>query len=408
MRSGSFAAVEHDIRVLKDPVEITRAVEVFCTSVVDLTPPTLAEIDDYAEPGRVLGAFIAGQLIGTTSSFTSRIAVPGGQRLAHAAVTDVGVLPTHTRRGVAGALIGRQLEQIADRGEIVATLRASEAVIYERFGYGIASSAAAAELTVARAQLRPGVPAGGPVRFVDPKTSWDLLAKIYSGADWPGAIDRPSYWWHGNRQAEDRRPGPRYVVVHGAPGAEDGFARYRPLDADGWFGSRDRAITVNDIVALTPPANVGLLRFLLSIDLLHRIELPTLPVDHSIEKLVLDERAARTTSIRDETWLRLIDVEAALAARGYRGPGSLILGVTDAQLPANSGSYVVSAAGVERAEAAPQLTLDVTALATVYLGGTRWWQLAASGRVGQADPGALAVAEELFGTDRPPFAGTMF
>ena len=220
---------------------------------------------------------------------------------------------------------------------------------YERFGYGIASSAAAAEVTVARARLRPGVPAGGPVRFVTPKKSWDLLAGIYAQADWPGAIDRPRYWWKGVQYAADRDKGPAYVVVHGSPGAEDGFVRYRPINTDHWFSSQDRTISVRDFVALTPRAHRGLLRFLLSIDLLHRIVLETLPVDHSIEKLVLDERAVRTTSIRDETWLRLVDVEAALAARSYRGPGSVIIGVADAQLPANSGSYAISAAEVKHA-----------------------------------------------------------
>jgi predicted acetyltransferase len=400
--------VDHDIRVLTDPDELLRALEVFCASVVDLPVPTGGEITDYSEPGRTFGAFVDGTMVGTAASFTSSIVVPGGARVPHGAVTDVGVLPTHTRRGLAGALIGRQLEQIAGRGEIIATLRASEAVIYERFGYGIASSAAAAEVTVARARVRPGVPAGGPVRFVAPKKSWALLAGIYAQADWPGAIDRPRYWWNGVQYAADRDEGPAYVVVHGSPGSEDGYIRYRPINTDHWFSSQDRTISVRDFVALTPRAHQGLLRFLLSIDLLHRIVLETLPVDHSIEKLVLDERAVRTTSIRDETWLRLVDVEAALAARSYRGPGSVIIGVTDAQLPANSGSYAIAATGVKRTETAAQLSLDVAGLAAVYLGGTRWWELAAGGRVVEHDAGALDGGELLFATYRPPFAGTMF
>jgi predicted acetyltransferase len=406
--SGSFAAVEHDIRVLTDPGEILRALEVFCASVVFMAVPTGGgEITEYAEPGRTLGAFVDGTMVGTAASFTSSLVVPGGARLPHAAVTDIGVLPTHTRRGLAGALIRRQLGQIAARGEIVATLRASEAVIYERFGYGIATSVAAVEVTVAGAKLRPGIPAGGPVRFVDPKTSWDLLAGICTPADRPGAIERYRYWWNGVRYAVDHDKGANYVVVHGPTGAEDGFVRYHPIANEHWFSSRDRAIAVRDFVANTVQAQHELLRFLLSIDLLHRIELQTLPVDHSIEKLVFDERAVRTT-IRDETWLRLIDVEAALDARSYRGPGSVVIGVTDVQLPSNSGNYVVSADGAKRTDATAQLSVDVAALATVYLGGTRWWQLASAGRVHEHEAGALSVAEELFATDRPPYCGTMF
>jgi predicted acetyltransferase len=85
----------------------------------------------------------------------------------------------------------------------------------------------------------------------------------------------------------------------------------------------------------------------------------------------------------------------------------VVLEVTDALLPQNAGRYLISAAGAERTTAPADLTVDVAALAAVYLGGTRWWQLAAAGRV--AGPVvALALADDLFSTDRLPFAGTMF
>jgi predicted acetyltransferase len=400
--------VTHDLRVLTDPDDIKTALKVFCTSLIAMAPPPDdVPITDFSEPGRTLGAFVDGELVGSASSFTSRIVVPGGARIAHAAVTDIGVLPTHARRGLGSALIRRQLQQFAERGELVATLRASEAVIYERFGYGIASAAATVELSTARRALRPGVPAGGPARFVDPKTSWDLLERIYANGsdDRAGTIDRLGSWWRMQAFYQDK--GPTFVVVHGEPGTEDGYLRYRPLTTEHWASNTDRTLVVNDFIARSPQAHYGLLRFLLSVDLVHRVVLDTMPVDHSIEKLLLDERAARTTSIEDETWLRLIDVPAALKARSYRGTGSVVLEVTDALLPQNAGRYLISAAGAERTTAPADLTVDVAALAAVYLGGTRWWQLAASGRV--AGPLiALALADDLFSTDLLPFAGTMF
>lgn len=416
MASASFGRVNHEIRVLADAQEVGASLEVFLTAMVGLAPPAMGDITDFVEPGRTLGAFVAhpdpvevpGQLVGTAGSFTSWLIVPGGRRVAQAAVTDVGVLPTHTRRGLASALVRRQLEQCAARGEIIATLRASEAVIYERFGYGIASSVANVELTVAHARLRASVPNGGEVRLVDPKTSWDLLARIYSAAAWTGAVDRPSYWWRHRASVQEHSQEPDYLVVHGAQGAEDGYVRYRPADISSWFRSRDRAVVVYDLIAHTPRAYYGLLRYLLSIDLLQRIIFDPFPVDHSVEKMLLDERAAVTSSIRDETWLRLIDVPAALAARSYRQPGSITIEVFDEQLRSNTGRYVISSSGVARTEAAPQLTLDVAALGSLYLGGTRWWQLARAGRVLEHEDGAIGVADHLFGTDRAPFSGTMF
>jgi predicted acetyltransferase len=400
-----------EIRVVTGQAEQVRALEVFFQAFSALHPvPEAPLLEGLFEPGRTLVVEDGGAVVGTTSSFSSVLVVPGGARLPQAGVTDVGVLPTHTRRGLAGALLTAQLEDIARRGEPVATLRASEGVIYERFGYGIASQAARVELTMSRATLRPGLPSGGPVRFVDPATSWDLLERIYAMPDGvcAGTIDRPGYWWKAQKVFSSLTSGPSYVVVHGAPGAEDGFLRYRPSDAAGAPGTHGRNLGVFDFVVRSPEAYFGLLRFLFSIDLLHTVTLSPVPVDHSIEKLLLDERAARTSSIWDETWLRLIDVPTALAARTYNGDGRVAIAVSDRRLPANDGTYLVSAAGVSRTDAPAELSLDVSALATVYLGGTKWWQLAHGGRVTEHRAGALGAAEALFATERPPFAGTMF
>jgi predicted acetyltransferase len=407
LETSNFLRVNHEIRVLTDAQEVGKSLEVFLTAMVGL--PSMSDGANFAEPGRTLGAFVGpAEMVGTASSFTSWLIVPGGARVPQAAVTDVGVLPTHTRQGLASALVRRQLQESAARGEIIASLRATEAVIYERFGYGIASSIASLDLTVARARLRPSVPGGGAVRLVDPHNSIELMSRIYAPAAWTGAIDRPSYWWQQRAAIDAQGSEPVYLVVHGPEGEEDGYARYRPTDTGSWFRSRDRSIVVYDLIAHTPKAFYGLLRYLLSIDLLQRVVFDPFPVDHSVEKLLLDERAARTTSIRDETWLRLVDVQAALAARTYRQAGEVVIEVFDEQLRENTGRYVISGTGVARTEAAAQLSLDVAALASVYLGGTKWWQLAWAGRVVEHQDGALAVADQLFSTDRAPFSGTMF
>ena len=54
-------------------------------------------------------------------------------------VDDVTVLPTHRRRGVMSRMMRAQLDQMRERGEPLAALSASESLIYERFGYGIAT-----------------------------------------------------------------------------------------------------------------------------------------------------------------------------------------------------------------------------------------------------------------------------
>lgn len=428
--STSFEGVDHEIRVLNDAQEISRSLEVFLTAMVGLPRADASKQHTFMEPGRTVGAYVPStvpsanpspdvpasltqtpeRLVGTASSFTSWMVVPGGKKVPQAAVTDVGVLPTHTRRGLASALVRHQLEQCLARNEIIASLRASEATIYERWGFGIASSVAAVEVNVPRAKFRESVPQGGSVRLVDlrERADQDLLARIYSGANWVGAIDRPSYWWRARAHMRRLSKDYHYAVVHGIPGYEDGFAIYTPEDTSAWFRSKDRAVVVGDFVANNPRAHFGLLRYLLSIDLLQRVRIDPVPVDHSIEKLFTDERAVDTHSVRDETWLRLVDVQAALAARSYRSPGQVILEVRDEVLRENSGRYIVSASGVARTEQPPDLTLDVSQLACVYLGGTEFWQLAQAGRLAVHKDAGLALADYLFGLRRAPFSGTMF
>jgi predicted acetyltransferase len=419
-RKAAVTSTPHDIRVLTSSDDIADAVAVFKTAMIGLPPLPPGDVTALHEPGRTLGAFADGKVIGGADAYTGWLTVPGGRRVPHAAVTHVGVLPTHTRRGVLSALLRRQLADIAGRGEAVASLRASEAVIYERFGYGVATWAADYELDRRRGRLRepvhgdasaPG--ARGPVRLADPGTAGKLLPELYRGAAWTGSIDRPSYWWNQRRAWAAASPGPAYVAVYGPDGAEDGFVTYHPVDAGEWFRGRDRTVVVDDFVAHGAAAYAGLTRYLAELDLIDTVRLPGRPVDDPLPLLFTDARAVRVTSVRDETWLRLVDVHRALGARSYGTAflppgGALVIEVTDDVLPGNSGGYLIGADGVSRTGKSADIALGVAALAAAYLGGTRFTALAQAGRVTERRPGALALADALFATERAPFAGTGF
>jgi predicted acetyltransferase len=273
-----------DIRVLDSEDDLIAAANVFRAAMVGFPPlSNLApgQITELLEPGRTVGAFAGGQLVGTADAVTSDLTLPGGAIVGHAAVTHIGVLPSFTRKGIATELMRHQLCDIAARGEVVATLRASEATIYERFGYGVASSSQTVEVQTGRAALRPGVATGGPVRLLDLGEAWDVLPRIYTAhrPRRPGTIDRPEVWWRSARMRSESSPGPSYVAVHGEPGSETGFARYRPVDTEAWFVSDHRTIAVEDFFAPTPDAYLGLLRFLLGLDLIDRVVFWMMPLD---------------------------------------------------------------------------------------------------------------------------------
>ncbi|MEU4650909.1 GNAT family N-acetyltransferase [Nocardia fluminea] len=395
-----------DVDTLYGDDDLHAAGALFRAAMVGL-PPLPPHSDHLSEPGRTLGARIDGRLVGTAESYTSWLVVPGGARVAHAAVTHVGVLPTHTRRGVLTALLRGQLDDIAERGEVVATLRASEGSIYERFGYGVASSFARLDLYRGRARLRDTVPPSGAVRFVEPADAWKLFPQIYASAaiSWTGAIDRPGYWWKLKQRTAAE---PTYTVTHGPVGAEDGFARYHPVDTANWFTSRERTIVVDDLVATTPQAYLGLIRHLLSVDLVDKVTFAFAPVDAPLRHLFTDERAVGVAGVHDETWLRLVDVLAALARRTYRDASPVIVEVEDTLRTTNSGRYRICAGEVVRVEAPAEITVDVAGLGAIYLGGSTWRQLALAGRVVEHRAGAVEAADTLFATPTMPFSGTFF
>jgi predicted acetyltransferase len=402
-----------DIRVLDSEDDLIAAAHVFRAAMVGFPPlANLApgQITELLEAGRTIGAFVGGQLVGTADAVTSGLTLPGGAVVGHAAVTHIGVLPSFTRKGIATDLIHHQLRDIVARGEVVATLRASEATIYERYGYGVASSSQTVEVQTARAALRPGVAAGGPVRLVEMGEAWDVLPRVYARnrPSRPGTIDRPAVWWRGLRMRTESAPGPSYVAVHGEPGSESGFARYRPVDTAAWFVSDQRTIAVEDFFAPTVEAYVGLLRFLLGLDLIDRVVFWMLPLDDPLPWLLVDRRAARVSAVHDETWLRVIDARKALAARGYVGDGAVTIAVDDPLLLDNSASYTVTATGAEPTDRPAQLHTGVEALGAVLLGGATWRGLAITGQARADDPATLALADHLFAVPHAPHAGFFF
>jgi predicted acetyltransferase len=106
-------------------------------------------------------------------------------------------------------------------------------------------------------------------------------------------------------------------------------------------------------------------------------------------------------------WVRLVDVEAALAARSL-GEGSVVLELRDELCEWNQGRWQVEAGSVSRTSAAADLALDTSALGSAYLGGFTFAALALAGRVEELQAGALARADAIFGTTRQPWCPELF
>lgn len=359
------------------------------------------------EDGRVLGAFRGDTLVGTALSSGGQLAVPGGALLPMAMVTAVGVRADQTRRGVLRALMGAQLAGIT---EPVATLRASESAIYGRFGYGVATRARTVRIDRRRAVFRPGVPAGGSVRLVPIEQAWDALPALYDEVSRrrPGWAARPDGWWDTTRTWQAEQQALVLVAMHSGPDGDDGFAVYE-VRRD---RERDRTtLELMDLFAADDRVWAALWRFLLGVDLVDEVRGSFRPLDEPVEELFVDRRVVATTEIEDETWLRLADVPAALAARAFgefAAASPVVIEVRDGLLPANAGRYLLGDGPARPVDEPAGLTMDVDVLGQLYLGDVAPSALAAVGRVEVAKSDALPAADRLFAVDGSPWCGTFF
>ena len=138
--ASSNAVSPYPIRpVSADEFDIFEAVDQHAFHGSPLPDAVRRLITSRFEFERSLAAFDGGQPVGTAGAYSFQLSVPGGETLPAAGVTFVSVLPTHRRRGVLTSIMRRQLLDIRELGEPLAVLWASEAAIYSRFGYGLAS-----------------------------------------------------------------------------------------------------------------------------------------------------------------------------------------------------------------------------------------------------------------------------
>ena len=360
---------------------------------------------------RAVGAFDNGRAVGFSASYEFDLTVPGGDAVPTAGVTWVAVLPSHRRRGILRRSMEQLFRDAREHGEPLSALYASEAAIYGRFGYGVATHWTTLNAESKRIAFRDDPGASGTVQLVDEGEAYAAFPSIYDTvrAQRPGMLSRTEHWWRRHRLADyehwRRGASKRFYALLELDGEHAGYALYRVKEEwdDGYPGGQVRVL---EAFATSAAATRELWRYLFSIDLTTRVQAELFDPASPLVVLVVDPRALHL-SLRDGLWLRLVDVEAALRRRAYEGDDTVVLDVHDAVLPENTGRYRVGAR-VERTEDEPDLALDVADLASAYLGGFGFEELGFAGRVDELRPGALARAGRLFRTPLPPHCPEVF
>jgi predicted acetyltransferase len=357
------------------------------------------------------------ELVAHAAFFRFQMSVPGSMRPAHG-ITEVIVLPTHRRRGILTSLMRQQLDDLRAEGAAVAALWASESAIYGRFGYGQATRLARSTVPRGYRAMRTvaGVE-GVRLELLEMGPAREQCREVYDQAVplRPGMIERsePLHSWvtrdeyGGKSGASTSRA---VLALDAATGAARGYAWFSVKSE--WHSRGPEGTTsVRELIALDPPANAALLRFLLDIDLTSETRFGNLPVDHGLFALLIEPRRA-APMVLDQLWVRLVDVGAALAGRTYGTEVTSRIGVRDEFCGWNDGVWALdggpTGATCTKVTGDPDIVIDVRDLASAYLGDGSVGALARAGLAEERVPGAVGRLTRAFAHDPLPWCSFIF
>lgn len=352
--------------------------------------------------------------VATFATLRKDLNIGYGRQLEAQLVTAVTVRGTHRRQGLLRRMMTEDLAAARADGIAVAALTASEASIYGRFGFGVATFERSIKVdTGPRFRVRH-VPTG-TVEIADRKVLLELAPSVFERVHraTPGSIVRQEAYRlrvSGSLSKDGSEDTAIKCALHyDAAGTVDGYVSYK---FSGWETDTP-TVDIVDLVAATDDAYLELWQFLGSMDLVRRVGWKEAPVEDPLAWALDDPRCIETSNHADMLWLRILDTSKALGARRYAADGTLVLGVSDS-LGFAEGTFVLDVNGgvatVTEAPAGtlPELVLDVAELGSIFLGAVCPVTLKSAGRLTEVAPGAALKARVMFAVERAPHCLTHF
>lgn len=338
-----------------------------------------------------------------------------GKAVPISGVTTVSTDPLDRGRGHLRSLITHHFNELHELGERPwAALYASQATIYQRFGYGIVSTHYNYKIEPQYLVWAEPLTVPGTLREIDPVADFSLMVDLYRKyrEDRTGLLHRGRPMWDAGVLQKPKGDDRQTVVVYEEDGEPLG---YMVFDTGHYPDSPplvSQKITVKDMTPLTPLAYRALWNHLAKMPLARFIEVPHAPADDPIQHLILEPRFLRRTS-REGILARIIDLAAGLDARRYDGGTVVSFELIDDLCPWNAGRWRASltreGAEVEKLTSGePELSMTANTLAMLAFGQITATQAADFGRLGVHDGASLPRWDAAFKTRYAPYCADNF
>ena len=302
--------------------------------------------------------------------FTTRV---NGNAVSLAGISTVGTRPEYRRQGLVRKIMTQAFADQYARGQCLAGLWASQAAIYQRYGFAASGGLREYRVDTPDIRLHPNFELLPISRFEGTEVL-DAVREVYKRfiAQRTGYLHRGKSLWLNNVFTPPSEDGPAYVALAGSLEAPTGYLIYTLRAGRVAHRARAQEICVRDFAWLDLPSYGSLWHYLARHDLVGRVVWSRAPLDDPAADVFVEPRLLHSQDL-EGSWWRVVDVKTALEQRGYDVEGSLVLAITEDELaPWNNGRWRLDVgsggAEVQATDAPADIELSVRALSSLYSG----------------------------------------
>ena len=336
-----------------------------------------------------------------------------GKTVPISGVTTVSTDMIDRQKGHLRKLVTQHFQDLHEQGERpLAVLFASQAAIYQRYGYAVVSTQYSYEIEPQYIQFNEPLEIPGTLHYVDPDPDADFgtLVDLYRKyrENRTGEVHRGKPMWDAGILAPANEGEIRSAVVYEENGELQGYAIYRTGLGDAPWPEVDRTCKIDDIVWLTPQAYRAFWELFAKLQLVRRIEWPQVAGDDPLPHLLIEPRMLRRRSM-DQLLARVVDIEGSFRGRCYDESERLTFAIQDDLCTWNTGQWQIHTgpddAEVTRMESGlPDIELRPGTLAMLLFGQITASQAARYGKLIVHKPDALRIWDKTLRVQFEPFS----
>lgn len=355
-----------------------------------------------------LCAFVNGKMATSYAAWPLNMKF-NGKDAPVAGVTFVGTLPVFRQMGCLRKVHEKHFEFLYEEGKHpISILFASQAAIYQRYGYSIVSTHNSYDIAPGFIQFKSIENLNKSGNFKEIRENEvEILDDIYSRFIAPrtGYITRDKFKWEtgvlnpplGQATVHDK-------IVYEENGVPLGYVVYTV--APHLHGHR---ITIRDMAWLSTSAYYGLWNYFTKMHLSNSIQWMQVPVDDPMPHILLEPRKLNIKS-GNGLLARIVDIEKAIPQRGYDEDGELTFEITgDKMCPWNNGRWHMEISNgkgtIKKTDKPPEVTMPIDSFVMIFFGQISATEAMRMGRLGSLKEETLRRYDRLLKTDYMPFCG---